>query len=449
MSGASGHLASHFTGVAVGHSGDEVDYAQEGCVQRSIRTGRAVAQQVKDASMLERWRTPAELLHGRAAESVEQNLQRGIGADLVQRLALVLKDLLARHVLGAEHAAFGRTVHVLDQIAVQGAGQQRVLLLDESPGRGVGQVLDGLAAQDRQLAPPGVARPQLPVGFRQIVAYQAQQQGLDFGIFEQVHFQTVLKVDQRIADVVGGLHQIHQRMARPAFVLQLRHAQARGDLFENGQLALIAAELVFLVAQRVRVARGPGVLQISAERGIGQSRATVEMVVFELRQDAEALGVALEIEEILAFGLAHSVEPATPGGLGEPVANRIFAGMPERRVANVMRQASRLDHHAQVTGIAPVGQGGTQGLADSHAQRAADAAHFQRVGQAGVDVVVAGNRVDLGLAPQAAKGSGKDDPVVILVKRAAAEFFGAVKSLAQALAVEQGLPIQGVHSIRS
>lgn len=64
-----------------------------------------------------------------------------------------------------------------------------------------------------------------------------------------------------------------------------------------------------------------------------------------------------------------------------------------------------------------------------------------------MDVVVARHWMHLGLATQATKCSGENNPVVILVKRAAAQFFRAVQGFAKSFAVEQGLPIQGVHSI--
>ena len=84
------------------------------------------------------------------------------------------------------------------------------------------------------------------------------------------------------------------------------------------------------------MARAPGVLQIGAEGGVGQPGAAVELVVLQLGEHAKALGVA----------------------------------------------------------PAPVRQAVAQGFADAHAQRTADAADFQRVGQARVDMVVAGNRVN-------------------------------------------------------
>ncbi len=117
-----------------------------------------------------------------------------------------------------------------------------------------------MPTQNRQLAPAGIAWAELAVSFWQIFADQVKQQRFDFGVFQQLHFQAVFQVDQRIADVIGGLHQVHQWVARPALLFQLRHAELAGDLRKQGQFALVAAELVLLVAQGVGVARAPGAL---------------------------------------------------------------------------------------------------------------------------------------------------------------------------------------------
>ncbi|MNK87712.1 hypothetical protein D3C87_1076520 [compost metagenome] len=361
----------------------------------------------------------------------------------MQGFAFVLKDFLAGDVLGIQHATLGRAVHVLDQIAVQCAGEEGVLLFDKCPCGGVGQMLDGLAAQDRQFASARILRAELAIGFRQIITHQPEQQRFDFGVVQQLHFETVFEINQRVADVVGGFHQVHQRVTRPALVFDLRQAQFVGDLLEQRQLALIAAEFVFLVAQGVGVARGPRVLQVSAEGGVGQSGAAVELVILQLSQDPETLGIAFEIEEVSAFGFAHAVEPAASGGLLEPVADGVFTRMAERRIADIVGQTRRLHHHAEIGRVAPFGQGIAQGFTHPHAQRTADATDFQRVGQARVNMIVAGDRVDLGLAPETAEGAGEDNAVMVFVERAAAKFLRAVQRLAEAFAVEQGVPIQG------
>jgi hypothetical protein len=65
------------------------------------------------------------------------------------------------------------------------------------------------------------------------------------------------------------------------------------------------------------------------------------------------------------------------------------------------------------------------------------------VGQARVDVIVAGDRMDLRLAPESAKCSGENNAVVVFMERTAAEFLRAVQRLSEAFAGKQGLPIQG------
>lgn len=203
---------------------------------------------------------------------------------------------------------------------------------------------------------------------------------------------------------------------------------------------------MLLVAQGIGVAGAPGVLEVGAQGGVGEARAAIELVILQLGQHAKALGIAFEIEEVAPFGIAHRIQPAASGGLLEPVPDRVLAGVAERRVADIVGQAGRLHHHAQVAGRAPVRQAIAQCLAHPHAQRAAHATDLQRVGQARVDVIVAGDRVYLGLAPQAAKGTREDDPVVVLVEGAAPEFFGAVQGFAEAFAGKQCVPVQGRFS---
>ena len=120
--------------------------------------------------------------------------------------------------------------------------------------------------------------------------------------------------------------------------------------------------------------------------------------------------------------------------------------MAEGRVTNVVGQAGRLHDHAKIARFAPVRQFLAKDLADAHPQRAADAANFQRMGQARVDMVVAGNRMNLRLAPQAAKGTGEDDAVMVFVEGAAAQLFTAVQHFAESFTGKQSVPVQGDSS---
>lgn len=113
---------------------------------------------------------------------------------------------------------------------------------------------------------------------------------------------------------------------------------------------------------------GPRVLEVSAQGGVGQPGAAIELVVLELGEHPKALGITFEVEEVGALVITHVVQPTAPCGLLEPVADGVFAGMAKRWVTDVMGQASGLHDHAQVTGAAPFGQAIAQGFAHTHAK---------------------------------------------------------------------------------
>lgn len=117
-------------------------------------------------------------------------------------------------------------------------------------------------------------------------------------------------------------------------------------------------------------------------------------------------------------------------------------GVAERRVADVMGEAGRLDDHAEIGGAAPLRQVIAKDFADAHAERAPHAAHFERMGKPGMDMVVTGNRMDLGLAAEAAKRAGENDTVMILVERAAPQLVAAMSGLAESFTGKQCVPVQ-------
>jgi len=60
-----------------------------------------------------------------------------------------------------------------------------------------------------------------------------------------------------------------------------------------------------------------------------------------------------------------------------------------------------------------------------------------------MDVIVAGNWMNLSFAPEPAKGARKNDPIMILVKRAAAQLVATVGGFAESFAGKQCVPVQG------
>ena len=157
-------------------------------------------------------------------------------------------------------------------------------------------------------------------------------------------------------------------MACPAFFFELRQAQFVGDPFEQMQFTLIATELVLFVTLRIGMARRPGVFEERTQGGMGQAGAAIKLMVFQLREHPESLGIAFKAQEVSALDITHIIEPATVCGLLKPVTDSVFTRMPEGRVANVMGQTGRLYNHAQITGVTPVGQGAAKRLPHTHAQ---------------------------------------------------------------------------------
>ena len=112
-------------------------------------------------------------------------------------------------------------------------------------------------------------------------------------------------------------------------------------------------------------------------------------MIFELCKYPETLGVAFKIEKIGTFGIAHVVQPATRGRLLKPVAYCILSRVTKRWIANVVRQAGGLNDHAEIRRAAPLWHIIPEHFTYTHAERAADAADFQRVGKSRMNVVVA------------------------------------------------------------
>lgn len=59
-----------------------------------------------------------------------------------------------------------------------------------------------------------------------------------------------------------------------------------------------------------------------------------------------------------------------------------------------------------------------------------------------MDMIIAGYRMYLGLAAKAAKSSGENDAIVILVERCTTKLLGNLNNLSEPLAGKQSVPIQ-------
>jgi hypothetical protein len=151
-------------------------------------------------------------------------------------------------------------------------------------------------------------------------------------------------------------------------------------------------------------------------------RAVAINLVEVMGQGTKGVGVALEQEEIPLLVWAElGVEAMLTFSFQFPeeIADGVFAGMTEGRVANIMGQAAGGDNGWQFVFVEfpkILTQPGifiAQDIPYRLAQRAPDGGHFQAMGEAVVDEDGPGKREDLGLVLQAAEGRRKNDTVVV------------------------------------
>ena len=133
------------------------------------------------------------------------------------------------------------------------------------------------------------------------------------------------------------------------------------------------------------------------------------IALFQFGDDAQGLLVVVEAAEVL-----------------HQAGERNFTGMPKWRVTQIVRQTNRLDQVFVA--------------AQSAGQRPPDLGNFQRVGEAGAEVVAFEVDEDLGLVFQSAKCCGVQDAVTVALKGCAVIRF--------AIQIGAAFCILAAHSIR-
>ena len=197
----------------------------------------------------------------------------------------------------------------------------------------------------------------------------------------------------------------------------LKQPQFGGDVANQRQLGLVNIEF----ARPLRAAACRRVFEQRAVASGGQAHTTAIAIHFNAGGLAQAVGIAFVGLDVVALRGGKRGGVNGVFRLPKPVAQGIFACVPEWGVADVVGKAGGLHGGGEVVGRKMRGQLllGAQLFAYKVAQAAPHAGDFNAVGEAVVGVVVFGERVHLGFAPQSAKGVGKDHAVVVGVKRGA------------------------------
>ena len=191
--------------------------------------------------------------------------------------------------------------------------------------------------------------------------------------------------------VIGNIIRDRRDLRFGARVAPEREIEGRvevGDALRNAALAIFSGRIALGVGQR------PVVLHDPFERFPGQVQP-VEAGIAPVHHGhgAQGLGIVVEAAEVPEAGI-----------------ERPLAGVPERRVAEVMGERERL-------GEVLIERQGAR-------ERAGDLGDFQGVGQAGAVVVALVEHEHLGLVLEAAERGRVDDPVGIAAERAAGRALG-------------------------
>lgn len=245
---------------------------------------------------------------------------------------------------------------------------------------------------------------------------------------EKAELVGVFDVHHLIADVVGRLNEIHQRMAHRT-VAGCRflhwHAEFAGDAGEIFGLAFEEAEFGFPDS----LAGGEGIFDDGGKRGIGHNETATAAPAKLVGEEAEGVGVAVEMRDIGPLGFSElfalhtdvSLQVA-PLSLGEIAADGPLTTVAEGRVAHVVGQTGGRNDGANGgdVGLAEFGMARKEMAHHIDAQRATNARHLQAVCQSVMNENAARQREHLGLVLHPSEGRREDEAVEIALK------FGAL-----------------------
>ena len=161
-------------------------------------------------------------------------------------------------------------------------------------------------------------------------------------------------------------------------------------------------------------------------------------------EEAEGVGVTLEMHEVVPQLLADSATQLLALALAEERLDGFLAGMAERRIAHVVRQASRAHDGAYLLEQRALQFRMLHLQLPRHvrAQRHAHTCHLQRVSQAVVYEDAARKRKHLRLVLHTAERRREDKAVIVALEfRAVVVAHGMVIFLPKALIGNELLPV--------
>ena len=251
----------------------------------------------------------------------------------------------------------------------------------------------------------------------------------------------IFDVHNLIADIVGCLHQIDQRMAAIPIVLNANHTQLVGyagkHIFLAGEIAEFALGISFTRRKRI--------FHYRHQHRIGHSESSSAAALKLMHEPSEAVGIALEMGQVVPLLGREKGFEKLPLAFGEKCSDGLLAAVPEWRIAKVVGKACCSHYLAHVEQfVGPCFMGISVAQTGSHltGQRFAHTRHFKAVRQSVMHKYTAWQRKDLCLILQAAKWRRKYQSVIIALKVAAYAALALVIMLKpEALIAYQLIPL--------
>ena len=206
--------------------------------------------------------------------------------------------------------AAGRVGDVLDECALEAPAEDLLLGIDEDAHTfGLEAVDDAGAEVDNLLI--DIAHVEACEVARYLVAPRRLEIGHEelarVGRGEDAQLVGVLDVHDLVADVVGGLHEIDEGEAGVAQGAWRRaealYAELGGYALVVGALGLEEAELQMFSGE----VAGEGVFDYAGQRAIGHDEAPGSAAVEVVGEEAEGVGVALEVGEVVPLQWREAV----------------------------------------------------------------------------------------------------------------------------------------------
>ena len=231
-------------------------------------------------------------------------------------------------------------------------------------------------------------------------------------------FVGIFDVHHLIADVVGSLHHIHQRMAGISLVANLQYLQFAGNLAKDVFFGGEETKFAFLRG----VQRRERIFHNRHEHAVGHGKTALPATFELVHQPSEAVGVAFEVGEVGPLRRSEQRLQFLSGTFGEIGGNGFFAAVPERRVAQVVSQTGCSHYRVDVVEFVHprlIGIFFAQLQGNFACQRTAHARHFEAVSQTVVHKYASRQGKHLRLVLQSAERRRKHQAVVVALEVAA------------------------------